>query len=250
MPKLEEWISKETIHSMYSSSYWNDIENDMKKPWWIETPNDTRLLDYLNQAGLKSEVEKVIDAVQLHGNILDMAAGTCWLSAILSQNEKINRIDAVEFSLHRIEKLAPITIEAMNGHSTKINRILGSFYDIHRNAEYYDSIVLSQAFHHAQYPLKLFHECDRVLKRGGTIIMIGEHIITPMLILKNIIKSFLNGRPIFSVHSLFYHHNDPLGDHHYHLSDYEFLFFSYGYSLKILKSNLTNSYILIGHKES
>lgn len=251
MPNLEEWISKETIQSMYSSSYWNDIENEKQKAWWITDKNDQKLANHLSQTGLKQEIEFIMHLVKnkLVGNVLDAAAGTCWASALLSQNTSIQKIDAVEFSLHRIEILAPITIENLNGDSQKIKRILGSFYDIKKEAGYYDVILLSQAFHHAQYPSKLFHECDRVLKPEGIIIIMGEHIITPWMKVKKIVKSILHGKPTTNTSKLFYNHDDPLGDHCYRLSDYEFLFFSYGYTMQILKSKHTQSYILIGYKD-
>lgn len=167
MQDIEFWINKEEIANLYTSDYWNNIEEEKKKEWWIENLNDDKVEKYLTKSGLRQEFEIALDNVKIGGKVLDLAAGVCWTSALISKYESVEKIDSVEFSFHRINDLASTTIESLGGDKTKINKILGSFYDIKRENEYYDLIVLSQAYHHAQYPLKLFHECDRVLKRGG-----------------------------------------------------------------------------------
>lgn len=168
MKEIEFWIKEQELNNLYTSEYWNNIEEEKKKEWWIKDSNDNKVDRYLTTSGLKQEFEIALENAKLQGKILDLAAGTCWTSALISKYKTVEEIDSVEFSFHRINDLAPITIESLGGNKTKINRILGSFYDIKRENEYYDVIILSQAYHHAQYPLKLFHECDRVLKRGGT----------------------------------------------------------------------------------
>ena len=108
MHELEQWIKVEAIDTMYSSDYWNDIENEKTKPWWITDKNDVKLINYLHSSGLKQEFDFTMDLVKekLYGNVLDIAAGTCWTSALLSLNNNIKKIDALEFSLHRIKTLA------------------------------------------------------------------------------------------------------------------------------------------------
>lgn len=167
MKEIEFWIEKDEINKLYTSSYWNDVEEEKNKAWWIDDPSDKKVEKYLLRSGLKEEFDLALKKTNAKGKVLDLAAGVCWTSALLSQNNLIDEIDAVEFSYHRIDYLAPKVIESLGGKQEKINRILGSFYKINRNDEYYDTIVLSQAYHHAEYPLKLFHECDRVLRGGG-----------------------------------------------------------------------------------
>lgn len=91
--------------------------------------------------------------------MLDIAAGVGWTSALLSREKMISHVDALEFSLHRINNIAPIVIDGFNGEKRKISRILGSFYDI--KGKDYDIMFMSQAFHHSDNPLKLLYECDK-----------------------------------------------------------------------------------------
>ena len=32
---IQQWISNQALESVYSSQYWNDIEAEKKKEWWI-----------------------------------------------------------------------------------------------------------------------------------------------------------------------------------------------------------------------
>ena len=248
MEELEVWIDKKDIDNIYTSKYWNNVEEEKKKEWWIKDEKDTIVIDYLKESGLKEEFELVLSNIEVKGKILDVAAGTCWTSAELSKYDTVSQIDAVEFSYHRINELAYKTISSLGGDHKKINRILGSFYDIKRDDETYDMIILSQAYHHAQYPLKLFHECDRVLKKGGYIVIIGEHIIGKKRVVKRFIKNILKGKFHFDIFKEFYNHRDPLGDHFYTINDYKFTFYAYGYDYKLIESNIRGSTVFIGKK--
>ena len=147
------------------------LKQKRKKEWWITDKNDNKLVNYLHSSGLFEEFEivrtKLEEKELLLGNILDVAAGVCWTSALLSKCDQIERIDALDFSWHRLSQLAPVVCEHFEANRDKVQRIYGSFYDIKRSEEEYDLIFMSQAFHHADSSLRLLAECDRVLKSGG-----------------------------------------------------------------------------------
>ena len=130
MKEIEYWIDQEGTKEMFSSDYWNNIENEKKKEWWIEDSNDKKVVNFLQKSGLLEEFTIATKNMNLNGKILDLAAGTCWTSAELSKYKDVKFVDAVEFSHHRIDKLAPLTIEFLEGVMSKINRIHGSFYDL------------------------------------------------------------------------------------------------------------------------
>jgi len=81
--------------------------------------------------------------------VLDLAADTCWMSAIFSREDAVGEIDAVEFLRHRIGKLAPNSILSFGGKPKKICRIIGYFYDIKVTDETSDAVLMSAAFNHA-----------------------------------------------------------------------------------------------------
>ena len=250
MKELEKWITEDEINSLYSSDYWNDVNEEKSKDWYIENASDDSVVKHLNKSGLKEEFEMVLSQCIIKGKVLDLASGVCWTSAIVSKINSVDSVDSVEFSFHRINDLAPIVIESLDGNKNKINRILGSFYDIKRENEYYDTIILSSAYHHAEFPLKLFHECNRVLKKGGTILIVGENIIGYKRIFGRLIKNLLKLKLKFHIFSEYYNQiDDPLGDHYYMECDYRFTFAAYGYSCKSIKSNIRNSIGFVGVKK-
>lgn len=253
MKPIIEWISKEEAGEISTSTYWNDVETEKKKAWWLTDKNDKKLVNYLHSSGLFEEYKiaqtKLEEKSLLQGNILDVAAGVCWTSALLSRCKRVDRIDALDFSWHRISKLAPVVCEHFEANRDKIQRIFGTFYYIKKENDEYDLIFMSQGFHHADNPVRLFIECDRVLKPGGAVVLVGEHLITPCMFLARIVKRFLLTRKInLNFHELF-PPDEILGDHYYRIDDYYFLFQSLGYKVEHYKTNIRKSLIIIAAKE-
>jgi ubiquinone/menaquinone biosynthesis C-methylase UbiE len=253
MKAIIEWIDRQKGGEIYTSTYWNNIEVEKGKEWWLTDKNDKKLVNYLHSSGLFEEYKlaqtKLEEKSLLHGNILDVAAGVCWTSALLSRCEQIKRIDALDFSWHRINQLAPVVCEHFEANRDKIQRIFGTFYDIKKGNDEYDLIFMSQAFHHADNPVQLLVECNRVLKSGGCVALVGEHLITPYMLLKRAIKHFILTRKISINFYELVKPDEISGDHYYRIDDYYFLFQSFGYTVKHYKTNIRNSLVIIATKD-
>jgi ubiquinone/menaquinone biosynthesis C-methylase UbiE len=236
LTEVQRWLSDDELKGIYTSSYWNDIEEERRKEWWIEDGDYARCRRYLESSKLIDEyaqAEAFIRAIPQDGlRIADLAAGIGWTSALLSKLDNVAEVHAVEISLHRLERLLPHSVAMFGGRAEKIRRYLGSFYDLQLPPQSMDLVFLSQAFHHADRPIKLMMECDRVLKTGGRIVMVGEHGVGPGWFIGRFLKALLRQRKIvMDFHRLF--PPDPLlGDHYYRRSDYYFLFAAMGYTLK------------------
>jgi ubiquinone/menaquinone biosynthesis C-methylase UbiE len=238
MRNIEYWLSDKDLNNIYTSSYWNDIEEEKKKGWWIADGEYKKCLDYLKSTNLLSDFllseAYIKEYTEKNENIkiADLASGSGWISALLSKLENINEVIAVEISKHRLETLFEHSVKMMKGNGDKISRYLGSFYDIKLEPESVDIVYMSQAFHHADKPMQLLIESDRILKKGGRIILVGEHYIHTFRFLKRILGYLKETKKIsFDFYELFT--PDPvLGDHYYRHSDYHFMFKSFGYDLK------------------
>lgn len=234
---VDQWLSDDALEQIYSAAYWNDIEEEKKKEWWIADGNYERCMGYLKHAGLLDEwaiVEKWMLELSSHNHlrVADLAAGIGWTSALFSRLNNVAEVHATEISRHRLTNLLPYAVDMLNGSPEKIKRYLGSFYDLGFDAESMDVVFLSQAFHHADQPLKLLTEIDRVTRRGGVIFLSGENYIGPKALTKRLIKTILGQRKIcFNFHELF-PPDDITGDHYYRLSDYYMFFRLLGYKLR------------------
>ncbi|MGE0268285.1 MAG: class I SAM-dependent methyltransferase [Candidatus Omnitrophota bacterium] len=235
LPEIVCWLNDNDLEKIYSSSYWNNIEEEKKKEWWIEDGNYERCLTYLKSSRLLSEYEfseKFISETRKENLVVaDLAAGTGWISALISRLNNVREVRSVEISKHRLETLFEHSVRMLSGEPGKICRFLGSFYDLKFDTHSIDVIYLSQAFHHADKPFHLLNECDRVLKKGGRIILVGEHYFTWLRVIKRILVNLIrNGKWTTNFYELF--PPDPvLGDHYYRCSDYYFMFRSMGYSI-------------------
>lgn len=206
---IVEWLSRDEINQIESSGYWNDIEVEKEKEWWIETARDNKLMKYLKQdTNLERAFPDLVkfsetSGYDLKGVVLDLAAGTCWTSAIISKMSSVQRVIAVDISRHRLEIIAPIVFEQYKADIGKITRVLGSFDRIKMEANSVDGVILVEAFHHACHPDNLMKEITRVLKPNGIILISGENIQTNAyyfkVVMLNIITKIIC---VFGTHKL------------------------------------------------
>lgn len=232
---VEQWIADEALDAIYSSAYWNDVEEEKKKEWWIADGNYKRCTDYLTRGGLLDEwavVEAMISdwlPGNASANVADLAAGIGWTSALFSKLDKINMVHAVEISKHRLVELFPHAVKMFDGKPQKIKRYIGSFYELGLPNESMDIVFLSQAFHHSDEPLKLLFEIDRVTRRGGGVILSGENYISLYAQVRKMIALLVKERRLSTNFYQNFPPDDTSGDHYYRLSDYYLFFQLMGY---------------------
>lgn len=242
--------------SIFSSSYWNDEEKEKGKEWDLpaeysgEAPNDNkgRAVFFKEFESITAFAAKV--GLSIQGTGVDLAAGVCWTSALLSKIETVEKVYALDISKHRILKIAPAILDILIADVQKIVRVIGSFYDIKLPDASVDFCLISHAFHHANDPEGLLREAKRVLKPDGFIMITGERPVLMWDYLKkyakNIIKmivprSLLGRGP--AVYRLFprfeelFRPDTELGDHYYRMQDYENMFLRNGFLLHVNRSS-------------
>ena len=127
----------------------------------------------------KELVEKLehvlrVSGVQPGGTVVELGAGTCWLSATLACDPRVRRAVAVEFSRHRLEELAPIAIAAVGAPAAKVERRRADFNAPGLPDGCADLVVTDAAFHHAADPAHLARVALRILRPGGTVLLFRE----------------------------------------------------------------------------
>lgn len=121
-------------------------------------------------------LSKVKEEINFFGKILEIGAGSCWLSAELSKIAKIHRIYALDFSKRVLLEVAPIITRLLKAREDKIIRILGDFHKLPFSDGLFDFVVVDAALHHTNYLNVLFQEIHRVLKNEGVLAAIREPI--------------------------------------------------------------------------
>lgn len=124
--------------------------------------------------------------------VLDIGAGTGWLSALLSRLPGVARVDALDASRFNLEFMLPRVTELLGAATAKIRPIHGLFTPLLREDDYYDLVVASSAFHHAQDLVRLLKECHRVLKPGAKLVILNETPLTRLAYVRRSARLFLS----------------------------------------------------------
>jgi SAM-dependent methyltransferase len=251
------WLDEQTLSSIYSARYWNNLTAERTKEWWIADGSEAayvRLGSYLEESGLMEDYRLAEAHISnIAGSrlaIADLASGIGWTSSLLSKLPNVDKVHAVEISQHRLELLFPQAVHMFGGNWTKISRNLGSFYELKFSAASLDVVFLSSAFHHAENPLRLLTEIDRVLKPGGRLILIGETHISRWSIARRAAKILLTQRRLTTNFFELFPPDNDLGDHYYRRSDYYFFAQMLGYKVSNYSVQRRNTVVVVLEKAS
>ena len=163
-------------------STWNDENLERQKPYWIEDVNDTRLLDYLRKdTNLERCFQDALSFIEselggVRGIAIDLAAGVCWTSAILSVHRRIAKVHAVDCSEHRLFRIAPLVFRQYHAAESKIERELGDLDSFHYPIGSSNLVVFCQALYMVEYPVALLQNVFKALKPDGVLLIACEHI--------------------------------------------------------------------------
>ena len=93
MKSIIKWIDKNDAQDITTSTYWNDVELERNKEFWVTDKDDRKLFESLQATGLFDEYRilqsKLEEKSLLRGSVLDVAAGVCWTCALLSKCEQV-----------------------------------------------------------------------------------------------------------------------------------------------------------------
>mgnify|MGYP001615643157 CR=1 FL=1 len=163
--------------------YWNDEALERHKPYWVEDPADRRLLDYLQtgtnllrsfEAGLAYADEHF---AAVRGAVLDLGAGVCWTSAVVSRWPRVQKVHALDYSEHRLLKIAPLVFEQLGAATEKIERHRRPMSPLSSSDESTDLAIFCQALYMNRDPEKILQEVHRVLRPGGVAMITCESIV-------------------------------------------------------------------------
>jgi SAM-dependent methyltransferase len=180
--EVQEWSLPAARQSQGYWEYWNTESIEKQKAWYVLDHPVADMEDYLEEQGLLSQLRQCLDFIEelrghpLAGAGLDLAAGTLWAVPYLVEGASVSRVYCVEYSEHRLLKLGPAMLRHYEIARDRVVLCLGSFYDLHVPDESMDFVLLSQALHHAENPIRLLTEVARVLTPDGAVIVIGEHV--------------------------------------------------------------------------
>jgi len=108
------------------------------------------------------------------GTVVELGAGTCWLSATLAREPGVERVVAVEFSHRRLVDLAPVAIAHLDAPAERIERVHADFHNTGLEPGSADFVITDSAFHHSHDPEGLARIAFDLLAPGGTFVLFRE----------------------------------------------------------------------------
>lgn len=186
--RLDCWLDSKSLAGVEYASYWNDEGVEAAKPWNVLDGDFQKLERHLESIGLPADLKDCVRLLErefgvvLQGTGIDIAAGSCWAARHLLDlvpPGRLEKLYCLDFSLHRLGKLAPHVLAHYSVPPEKVALIVGNIYEIRLPDAALDFVLMSQAFHHADDPERLLREVHRVLKPRGCVVIIGEHIVRP-----------------------------------------------------------------------
>jgi SAM-dependent methyltransferase len=162
--------------------YWNDIEKEKQKAYYIQDKSDYKIVNFINnETNLKRCFEDALKYAasigEIKGRIIDIGAGVAWTSALISRIPSVQSVMAVDFSEHRLIQIAPIVFEQLQGNSEKYEPILGDFLHFDHE-ESFDVAFFCQSLYMFPNLDEALAKIRRLLVQGGLIIIACERIVS------------------------------------------------------------------------
>jgi len=110
------------------------------------------------------------------GEVLELGAGSCWLSALISKIPEVKNVYAIDISKELLETIGNKVIVDLGGKKEKIKFINTDFHKLPFDDNKFDVIICDASLHHAQNLPVLLKEINRVLKDNGFLIAIREPV--------------------------------------------------------------------------
>src|SRR2546421_12726260 len=89
---IEQWLDETSLSSLYSAQYWNDLDEEKSKEWWIADGSEAsfaRLRSYLGRSGLMDEYRIAERFVAQRSKrdliVADLATGIGWTAILFSK---------------------------------------------------------------------------------------------------------------------------------------------------------------------
>lgn len=163
-------------------NYWNDIELEKTKPYWIEDDSDPKLLNFLKTDTnlLRCFEDSILFCNEflgsVKGNVLDVGSGVAWSSAVISRIKDVDSITANDYSEHRLTKVAPLVFKQMGGDKSKFRTLVGDFMEMEFPAGSYDVILFCQALYMYQDLDSVLKKVFSMLRENGVLMVVCERI--------------------------------------------------------------------------
>lgn len=125
-----------------------------------------------SEPSLQQVLADPLIARRIEGRVLDLGAGSCWATALLSRVEQVREVVALDMSLGFLRRVGGRMIARLRGDPRKITFSVSTFEAIPFDQCHFDVVFAIAALHHSLAPVRALIEVRRVLRPGGILVVI------------------------------------------------------------------------------
>lgn len=148
------------------------VGGDSEQPW-IDVVNKFEPSAF--PAVVRLLADKQLSA-RIKGTAIDVGAGTCFLTAKLSQLPTIEHVYAIDMSEEFLTSTGARILEHFQAVPGKVTFVASDFNAIPLPTASADTAFIFAAIHHSLSPIKTLQEVARVVKPGGTIFILENPV--------------------------------------------------------------------------
>ena len=109
---------------------------------------------------------------KIRGKVLDVGAGTCWLTAKTSLLPTVDQVFALDLSEKFMCTTGIRILKYFNAELRKITFVISDFNEIPLEEESLDCAFLFATIHHSLSPIRTLQEVARCLKKKGVLMIL------------------------------------------------------------------------------
>lgn len=145
-----------------------NIAGNAPEPW-VEV---RRRFEPAADRALAMLLEQPESRQRIRGAVMDLGAGTCWLSAEVSKVEGVQEVFCVDLSPRFLEETGTRVMRHLGAELDKVTLVASDFSRLPLPDQSLDCVFLFAAIHHSLAPLRTLYEARRCLRPGGTLFVL------------------------------------------------------------------------------
>ena len=123
------------------------------------------------------EVTKIVNdkSLDIKGKCIELGSGYGYFSMILSKKSSVTEAVAFDISVAETNRFGPFIKELIQPNMDKITYKVGDFNKLSDEYGQYDTVIFCASLHHSSDIPKSLEIANKLLKKGGKVILHGEH---------------------------------------------------------------------------
>ncbi|MCP4914395.1 MAG: methyltransferase [Oligoflexia bacterium] len=123
------------------------------------------------------EVTRIVNdpSLDIKGKCIELGSGYGYFSMLLSKRKEVSDVVAFDISVAETNRFGPFVRSLINPDMSKITYKVGDFNKLSDEYGQYDVVVFCASLHHSSDIPKSLEIANKLLKKGGKVILHGEH---------------------------------------------------------------------------